>query len=827
MKKFDVMGLTSQEAHEILKSDGYNELPTEGKRSPFSIVKGVIGEPMFALLITAAIIYLMIGNLQDALVLSGFAMISVAITIIQEWRSEKVLEALRDLTSPRALVIRDGQPLKIAGREVVCRDVIVLTEGERIPADAKLITPDIILTDESLLTGESMPVTKNADTANMIYAGTLVVRGSARAIVTATGLKSEIGKIGQALHSVEMEQPRLRQQTKKIVMVFALISGGLCGLVVLLYGLLHHDWLQGALSGLALAMAMLPEEFPLVLTVFMVMGAWRISKVHVLTRKASAIETLGSATVLCTDKTGTLTQNKMSIAYLKADEQEWAGNSAENIHPEIMHLLKSGAMASKLDSYDSMDIAFFENSLLKSEGLSTLKPDFHFGLQPNLLMMAEGYQQDDKSYNVFAKGAPETIAKACRLNTEQTQKILGDVENLAKKGLRILAVAEAKLAAGMAQPSSADQFEYRFLGIVGFADPLRENVPAAVAECRTAGIRIIMITGDFPVTAQSIAAQAGLDYKIFLTGDDVVKLDDAGLQASVKTTNIFARISPDQKLRIVQALKANGDVVAMTGDGVNDAPSLKAAHIGVAMGLRGTDVAREASSIVLLDDNFASLVHTIALGRRIYDNLRKAMVYIVAVHVPIAGLALLPLIFDKPLILTPLLIALMEMVIDPACSIVLEAEQAERNVMKRPPRSPLSPLLTSSALLWGVTQGGIALVILGAMWAIAHQNGMNEKEIRSLIFVSLIIINLSLILINRSFSASILKIFKHKNPILGWGTIGMTVLFGIIFFTPFSKTLFNLGDVHFQDVMFAVLAGIVSMVFLEGIKPFFRGKAFN
>lgn len=827
MRNIEITGLTSLEANEILESEGHNELPTEGKRSPFSIVKGVIGEPMFALLITAAIIYLIIGDLQDALVLSGFAMISVAITIIQEWRSEKVLEALRDLTSPRALVIRDGKPLKIAGRDVVCRDVIVLAEGDRVPADARLITSDIILTDESLLTGESMPVTKNSDTDNMIYAGTLVVRGSARAIVTATGLKSEIGKIGQALHSVEMEQPRLRQQTKKIVMIFALISGCLSGLVVLLYGLLHHDWLQGALSGLALGMAMLPEEFPLVLTVFMVMGAWRISKVHVLTRKASAIETLGSATVLCTDKTGTLTQNKMSIVYLKAGEQEWSGNTAENIHPELLHLLKSGALASKLDSYDSMDIAFFENPLLKSEGVSHLKPDFQFGLHPNLLMMAEGYQQDDKSYNVLAKGAPETIAKACRLSPDQTQKILGDVGNLAKKGLRILAVAEAQLAVGMALPDSADQFEYRFLGLVGFADPLRENVPAAVAECRTAGIRIIMITGDFPVTAQSIAAQAGLDHKIVLTGDEVGKLDDAGLQNAVRTTNIFARISPDQKLRIVQALKANGDVVAMTGDGVNDAPSLKAAHIGVAMGLRGTDVAREASSIVLLDDNFASLVHTIALGRRIYDNLRKAMVYIVAVHVPIAGLALLPLIFDKPLILTPLLIALMEMVIDPACSIVLEAEQAERNVMKRPPRSPSSPLLTSSALLWGGTQGGIALAILGAMWVIAQQNGMDEKEIRSLIFISLIIINLSLILINRSFSASILKIFKHKNPILGWGTIGMTVLFAIIFFTPFSKELFNLGDIHFHDVIFALLAGIISMVLLEGMKPFFRGKAFN
>lgn len=352
--QIESIGLTSAEAEHLLKSVGYNELPTEGKRSPYAIVFGVIGEPMFALLIVAAIIYLIIGDLSDAVVLSAFAMLSVFITIIQEWRSERVLEALRDLTSPRAMVIRDGQVKKIAGRDIVCGDVIILSEGDRVPADARLITHDVVLTDESLLTGESMPVTKNTYADDLVYAGTLIVSGSARAVVTATGLKSEIGKIGQALHSVEMEQPRLRQQTKKIVLVFALISGVLSSMIVLLYGLIHHDWLQGALSGLALGMALLPEEFPLVLTVFMVMGAWRISKVHVLTRKASAIETLGAATVLCTDKTGTLTQNKMSIVYLKNSVQEWGGDIRENLTPELLHLMKSGAMASKIDSYDAI-----------------------------------------------------------------------------------------------------------------------------------------------------------------------------------------------------------------------------------------------------------------------------------------------------------------------------------------------------------------------------------------------------------------------------------------------------------------------------------------
>lgn len=819
-------GLTTEQALQRLQEEGYNELPSEGRRSPLVIVLGVTTEPMFALLLIAVIVYLIIGDLQDALVLSAFALLSVLITIIQEWRSEKVLETLRDMTSPRALVLRDGQVRKIAGKEVARGDVILLSEGDRIPADARLITHDVILTDESLLTGESVQVTKNAGGEDVVYAGTLVVRGSARAIVVATGARSEIGKIGQALCSVEMEQPRLRQQTKKIVKIFALIGGGVSGLVVLLYGLVRHDWLEGVLSGLVLGMALLPEEFPLVLTVFMVMGAWRISKVGVLTRKASAIETLGAATVLCTDKTGTLTHNKMSISYLKLDHHEWDGSGEVEIPATLLHLLKSGVMASKKESYDAMDMAFFEHPSLKDKKFSEEKEHFHFGLHPQLLMMAKVYRQMDKTYKIFAKGAPEVIVQACKLNEAEERKILEDTHMLAVKGLRVLAVAEADMEDSVL-PERADQFDYRFLGLVGFADPLRENVPAAVAECKAAGIRVVMITGDFPATARAIAEQAGFGHGRILTGDDIGMMDDVVLREEVKDASIFARITPDQKLRIVQALKANGEIVAMTGDGVNDAPSLKAAHIGIAMGGRGTDVAREASSIVLLDDNFASLVHTISLGRRIYDNLRKAMVYIVAVHVPIAGLALLPLMLGKGLILTPLIIALMEMVVDPACSIVLEAERAERNVMKRPPRDPHSPILTSSALLWGAVQGIISFIVLAVMWGVAHYKELPEDDVRSLLFVSLVFVNLSLILINRSFSASFFKIFSHKNPILGWGSLGMLCLFGSILFTPQLKDVFALGAIHFHDMMLALFSGVVLTVILEWIKPVFRSKAFS
>lgn len=811
-------GLLSSEAMARLKTEGYNELPTTGRRSALTIFLGVIKEPMFGLLVASVVVYMLIGELKESIILTFFALLSVSIAIIQEWRSEKVLDALRDLTAPRALVIRDGKPQRIAGREVTRDDLIILSEGDRVPADGRLLTRDAILTDESLLTGESMPVVKGIS-SNMVYAGTLIVRGSAKAIVTATGSRSEIGKIGQTLKSVETEQPRLQQQTRKIIRFFAVLGITFSAFSIFLYGLLRHSWVDGILSGIALGMALLPEEFPLVLTVFMVMGAWRISKARVLTRQAAAIETLGSATVLCTDKTGTLTQNKMSIVLLKSDRQTW--QKGETYVPEeVITLLQAGMRASKQDSYDPMDIAFYQNPLNRVAEIVQISPEFHYGLQTELPMMAQIFKEGGK-FKIFAKGAPETIARACGFTSDEMEKLHREAAALAAQGMRLLAIAEAE-ASSSDFPENADQFNYRYLGLVGFADPLRENVPAAVTECRSAGIRIIMITGDYAPTAKAIAMQAGLDDGKILTGEELKAMDESSLRQCVQDTNIFARITPDQKLKIVNALKQNGEVVAMTGDGVNDAPSLKAAHIGVAMGGRGTDVAREASSIVLLDDNFGSLVNTIALGRRIYDNLRKAMVYISAVHVPIAGLALLPLLFNKPLILTPLLIALMEMVIDPACSVVLEAEEAEKDVMKRPPRDPSSPLLSFPALAWGFTQGSVAMLILASMWFAGFGTGLPENEIRSLVFISLMVINLVLILVNRSYSPSLLLAFGRKNPFLGWGTLGIAGFFTLLLSWPPAKELLGFGPLHGHDVAFSLAAGILLLVVLELLKPLFQ-----
>ncbi len=790
-------GLTEQQALALLKAEGPNELPQGVKRSFLVITAEVLREPMFALLLLAGAVYFVIGSLHEAAMLMLFSIFSISIAIIQGVHSENVLRALRDLTSPRALVLRDGQQKRIAGRDIVRVDVILLNEGDRVPADGCLVTGHDLMVDESLLTGESAPIMKGDDQPR-IFSGTLVVRGGGRAMVTATGAHSEIGKIGHALGSIQPEAPRLQKQIRKIIHVFGTFCLIFSVLATVMYGMMRGIWHDAFLGGIALGMSLLPQEFPLVLTSFMVMGAWRISKVRVLTRRAAAIESLGAATVLCTDKTGTLTVNRMSV--IMADE----------------NCLEAALLASKTDTLDPMDIAVADYARSKGVSASVGTLIHQYGLRPDLLAMTHIWRTPDGKTRIAAKGAPEAIADLCRIDKEALLRRVGE---FAHKGIRVLGVAECR-PEGPEEPlpDTPRDFHFKLLGLIGFIDPLRAEVPQAVSECRAAGIRVVMITGDYPETARAIAAQAGILSGEMLTGGEVAALDEAALQKHCKTVTVFARIMPDQKLRIVQALKANGDIVAMTGDGVNDAPALKAAHIGIAMGGRGTDVAREASSIVLLDDDFGSIVHTIRLGRRIYDNLRKAMIYIIAVHGPIAGISFLPLFFDFPLILTPMLIALMEMVIDPTCAIILEAEEEEKNVMARPPRHPNSHILSPAAWGWGLFQGVTALAVVAGIFYASWKKFMPEDEIRALAFISLMTCNLALIFVNRSYSASLLTAFGRRNPTL-WGGIFLVLvaLTGLFNFSP-ARELFRFAPVHPHDLLISCGAGVFLLILLESIK---------
>lgn len=833
-----VTGLSDNEAQARLKSEGFNELPRGDRRTPFRIVLEMMREPMLALLLGGGVIYLALGDLKEALILLVFALASVVITVVQETRTERVLEALRDLSSPRALVIRGRARKRIAGREVVRGDIVILSEGDRVPADALLWQCQDLQADESLLTGESVPVRKLAraaavpdaparpggDDLPQVFSGALIVRGTGVAEVTATGARSKIGKIGQSLSMLEPEPPRLQAQTQRLVRLFALVGGGVSVMAVLLYGLFRGGWLDALLAGIALGMSMLPEEFPVVLTVFMAMGAWRISRARVLTRRASAIETLGSATVLCTDKTGTLTENRMSIAELRLqDGSAFTVMASGDKTPGAFHdVLRIGILASAPDPFDPMERAFHELGRHAFEGKDEERRSLvrTYGLRPELLAVTQVWL-DDNGLLVAAKGAPEAIAGLCRASIDELAALKVSVDAMAAEGLRVLGVARARTGGGEL-PEDPHGFGFEYVGLVGLADPLRRSVRDAVAECRFAGIRVVMITGDYPATARAIARQAGLESLQIMTGEELERYVDAELAQHVQAVTVFARVMPEQKLRIVNALKANGAIVAMTGDGVNDAPSLKAAHIGIAMGGRGTDVAREASSIVLLDDDFASVVKAVRLGRRIYDNLRKAMGFIFAVHVPIADLALLPLIFGLPIIFSPIHIAFLEMVIDPVCTLVFEAETEEDDIMRRPPRAPDEPLFSTRLILWSILQGLLAFALVATIYVIAYRRGLPEDEVRALAFFSLVTAVVALIFVNRSFSASIWSALRRPNRALKYVLSGVVAILALTLAWPSASHLFRFGPLHADDLALTLGAGFAVLVVLEFLKPLWR-----
>ncbi len=844
-------GLTTAEALAHLARDGPNVLPGVKRRFLLSIAGATLREPMFLLLLAAGTLYLVFGDLREGLTLFGFVLLTLALTLYQEGKAERAIDALRDLTSPRALVIRDGRPRRIAGRDVVRGDLMKLSEGDRVAADAVLVSAEGLRADESLLTGEAIAVTKRAarpdeiaaatnlsdadavapggDDLPQIYAGTLIVQGQAAACVTATGAQSAIGRIGTALGSVANERSPLQKQTAGLVRNLALLALVLSLSLVAVYGWLKGDWLQALLAGIALAMAMLPEEYPVVLTVFPALGARRLSENGVLTRRINAIETLGATTVLCSDKTGTLTENRMTVTHLAAGglqlEDRLALDAlADGQLPEAFHaLVEVAILASVVDPFDPMEKAFHQLGQRFLANTEHLRKDWRlvqsYALSPALRAMSQVWAASSGGVQtVAAKGAPEAVVDLCHLDVAQRTRIASVVDELAGVGLRVLAVARGSFL-GQAWPADEHGFDFEFVGLLGLADPVRPEVAAAVAECRAAGIRVIMITGDYPATARAVAHQAGLAQGDgdMLSGEEIATLGDQALRERMAIVGVCARVAPAQKLRIVQALKARGEIVAMTGDGVNDAPALRAAHVGVAMGGRGTDVARESASLVLVEDNFASIVAAVALGRRIFDNLRKAMSYILAVHVPIAGMAMLPVLLGWPVLLFPMHIALLELIIDPACSIAFENEPAEDDVMRRPPRDTASPLFGGATLWLAFTQGlgVLAVVMVAFAWAGAR---LSEPEARAFAFATLMMGNLALILSNRSATRSLWATLRTPNRTL-WVVVALTfALLLAALYTPWAVGVLRFAPLPAHELLAACGLGILSVAWFEGIK---------
>jgi Ca2+-transporting ATPase len=809
-------GLSIDDAARRLAAEGPNELPASRPRNLVALALEILHEPMLVLLVSIGCVYVLLGDPHEAIAVVGAIGLVIGLELFQEHKTERTLSALRDLSSPRALVIRSGQRVRIAGRDVVREDLAVLREGDRVPADGTLVDAAHLVVDESLLTGESAAVTKHPGADARVYSGTLVVAGHGLARVTATGSRTELGRIGRSIEHLEIGRPALQREVSRVVALLGTFGLGACLVVALVYGLQRGAWLPGLLAGLTMALAMVPEEFPVVLTVFLALGAWRISRRQVLTRRIPAIEMLGAATVLCADKTGTLTENRMTITALSNGSAVLEARAAETHEDRRARAVVHAAMlASRQQPFDPMERAILDYGRGLGVRVDEQVMTREYPLQDALPVFAQAWRVAGRdAITVALKGAPEAVATLCELNPVEATLAVNHLTAMTTAGLRVLAVATATAPAA---PTDLRELRWTRLGLIGFEDPVRSEVPAAIAECRAAGIRVVMITGDHPETALHVARALGLPADDgCLTGAELAQMSDGALDVRIDHVTVCARITPTQKLRLVQALQRAGHVVAMTGDGVNDAPALKAADIGIAMGRRGTDVAREAAGMVLLNDDFTSIVHAIRLGRRIYDNIRKAMGYVLGIHVPIAGMSLIPVLMGGPLILLPLHLIFMEMIVDPACSVAFEMEPEAPGLMQRPPRNPEQHLFTSGFVTRSLLEGSGVFAVALLVFIVAWQRGLAEVDVRALTFTTLIFGNLALIFANRSEAV----IWQHAapNPALRWLAGAAVLLLAAVLYWPPLRDVFRLGRPHRDDLAIAVVAGGLTLAVIETIK---------
>ncbi len=795
-------GLSSAEAKRLQDEYGKNELTAQKKENFIKKLIHIILEPMFLLLIVAAVIYFILGEPRDGAIMLIFVVGIISIDVIQEWKTDKTLNALKDLSAPHAKVIRDGVEITIASSDLVPGDLMIIQEGVKIPADGVVIKCNDLCVDESSLTGEAEGVWK-VTSDNIVstdsywrkdycYAGTLVTQGTASVLVDKIGANTEYGKIGANIASAPNEDTPLQKQTGNIVKVSAGIAAVLFVLVGILtyFNIPDHTFkariIESILSGITLAMAIIPEEFPVILIVFLSMGAWRLAKKQSLVRKLPSVETLGAVSVLCVDKTGTITMNQMTV------ENVWSIN--EDTHS----LIETMGLGCETDAYDPMEKAmlrYCENNGISKEDLFSGELIAEYAFTNELKMMGHVWRRKGEII-IAAKGSPERILTVCDISDKDRALTEQKVSEMSSEGLRVIAVATVKLQSNNDIPDKITDCSLTFLGLIGLTDPPRESVKDDIAVCNRAGIRVVMITGDNGITASSIAKKIGMpNSDHIITGDMLNEMSDLELQEKVKDVSIFSRVVPEHKMRIVKAFKENGEIVAMTGDGVNDAPALKYADIGIAMGKRGSEVSREAADIILMDDNFTTIVETVKDGRRIYDNIRKAVGYVFTIHIPIAFAALLaPLLGIAPaaMLLLPLHVVLLELIIDPTCSLVLERQPAEDDIMDRKPRSPNEKLLNAKVLTKSIVQGFVIFIAsFGTYYTILGNNSDNAPLARAMGISIIMISNLFLVQVNSSDNDFVFKsIAKLWSDKVIWA-LNIFTIFGllIILYTPVNRFL--------------------------------------
>lgn len=820
-------GLSDAEVIASRKANGSNALQKTTNYAWLQSLKETVSEPMFVLLVACTVIYFVLGEHPEGFFMLGAIILVSAISFYQDSRSKQALEALKAFTESTATVIRNNQAVEIPAENIVLGDFIIVSEGELMPADGKLIQINDFSVNESILTGEAFAVYKDMATeeGSQVFHGTLVQSGQCIFTATQIGKETRLAKIGASLDSIQSEKTPLQVQIDSFVKKMAAVGAVI---FLIIWGINYYktaDILQSLLKGLTIAMSVLPEEIPVAFASFMALGAWRLMKKGIIVKQTQTVEALGSATIICTDKTGTITENKMALYQIYVLETDAVLKEDNWKNAPSVNLIKTAMFASEIMPFDPMEKALHDTykTLAPIDERSNFKMIHEYPLGGKPPMMTHIFENTEGVRIVACKGAAEALMAHSTLNKAEKAKINNQIALFAAEGLRVLGVGKVEFA-GVDFPTSQDLFTFEFLGLVGFYDPPKHNIAKVFQKFYDAGIEVKIITGDGSLTTLAIAKQAGFkspqnDLKI-ITGEELMQLNDEEMSHKIAETSLFTRMFPEAKLKIINILKSQNQIVGMTGDGVNDGPALKAANIGIAMGKRGSEIAKQAASLILINDDFGKMVDAIAMGRKIYNNLKKAIQYIISIHIPIILTVALPLILGwvYPAIFTPVHVIFLELIMGPTCSIVYENEPLEKNSMHQPPRPMTTTFLNFKELLISIVQG--LVITLGTLFSYVYavRKGYNEDLTRTMVFTTLVVANVFLTLVNRSFYYSIIKTFAYKNNLIGGVILASVVLLLSLIYVPLFARFFQLSPLDVTQFGISALVGFVVVIWFEGYK---------